>query len=116
MRPPLPLPTWKLAVSQRTTYVGLLWSRPLRTAGTGTPCVQECDEKGSVEGTKVGPVMEGAMLANSCRAHGDIPSTLSGDVHNGTVANNDPSSSFWRGNACIAMVTQNPKSTAAVMC
>lgn len=50
---------------------------------------------GGVVGTKVGMVMEDALLANGC-AHGDIPSTLSRDIHNGTVANNvlSPSPSF----------------------
>jgi hypothetical protein len=50
-------------------------------------CVQECDEKGGVVGTKFGMGMEDALLANGC-APGDIPSTLSRDIHNGTVTNN----------------------------
>lgn len=43
-------------------------------------------------------VMEDALLANDCSAHGDIPSTLFRDVHNDhTVTGNIPSPSLSFG-------------------
>ena len=55
-------------------------------------------------------VMADALLANGC-THGEIPSTLSRDIYNGTVANNVPSPS-----RAVNMVRHNILDYSTVMC